>query len=220
MHHPLEEVAMSCFVALRRSLPGSLPILALLLALAAPASALVPEAVPGTAAHPGAKPVSGPVVPGVVRTGSPRTAASSGPQVGDWRQDTAAPRVAAPTDFRGIPFGAALKDVPGLTPVSEKIRDPQGRYKGVYFRRDEKLTYASADILSVTYTFREEKLYQVSIAVRGEANLFLIKDALISHYGPGRQVGSRYGWTWPDFSLVVSAESEDGVGGVVFTKER
>ena len=110
--------------------------------------------------------------------------------------------------------------MPGLTPVSSKVADPQGRYKDVYFRQDEQLTYASADILSVTYAFREGKLFQVSMAVRGEDNLFIIKDALISRYGPGRQVGARYGWTWPDFSLVVSAPAGDGVGGVIFTKER
>lgn len=150
--------------------------------------------------------------------GAGPAAQSGGP--GAWRQDKTAPRVAPPTDFRGIPFGAALEDVPGLIPVSEKIRDRKGRYKDVYFLKDEPLTYASADILSVAYTFREGKLYQVSMAVRGEANLFMIQDALIAHFGPGRQVGARYGWTWPDFSLVVAPESGDGVGGVIFTKER
>jgi len=122
-------------------------------------------------------------------------------------------QVKPPTSFRGFKWGTPLSDIPDLIPVQ------QSRFKNTYFRKDEKLTFGDADIVSVAYYFREDKLYSAGVAFTGRANHFLLKDALIRIYGPGRGVSTKYGWMWPDFSVVISYDDEAKSGGLRYTFE-
>ncbi len=119
----------------------------------------------------------------------------------------------APTEFRGIKFGESLESLKEMIPV------PGKGYKNTYYRKDEKLNFGQADIVSVAYYFHDDRLFRVGMAFSGEANYFLIKEKLIKDYGPGRQIGARYGWMWPDFSMEINYDTAQHQGGVYYTFE-
>jgi hypothetical protein len=121
--------------------------------------------------------------------------------------------VKPPTSFRGFDWGTPINDIPDLIPVS------QPGFKNTYFKKDEKTTFGDADIISVAYYFRKDKLYRVGVAFTGRANHFLIKDRLIRMYGLGRGVGPRYGWMWPDFSVEITYDDDAKSGGLYYTFE-
>lgn len=129
-----------------------------------------------------------------------------------------------PEAFRGLGFGISLdearRQVPELKPVSELMPAEDSRFEDVYFRPDEQLTFGAADILSVAYVFRDDRLTSVVLTLNGDRNVFLVKDLLIQDYGPGRQAGLHYGWTWPDFSVVLSGHPEGGLSSLTYTLER
>lgn len=104
----------------------------------------------------------------------------------------------APVEFRGLPWGTALDkaqaQLADLAPVTQPVP-----LKGTYSRAGELLKLGEADIRSVAYYFPKGRLSGVGIVFEGEANYFLIKEHLIRQFGPGRQMGDRYGWTWADF---------------------
>lgn len=116
-----------------------------------------------------------------------------------------------PRDFRGLAFGAPVAELPGLSPVPGQA--------DTFYRKDEDLTFGGARLVSVAYYVRKGLLTGVGMAVEGESNIFLVQDALIQAYGPGRQRGDQYGWVWPDFSLVLKRTSKNRAA-VYYTLER
>lgn len=116
-----------------------------------------------------------------------------------------------PSSFRGLAWKTTLADAPGLLAV-KGIKD-------TYFKPDERLRFGDAEIVSVGYYFRKDKLYRVGVAFRGRANHFLIKERLMRMYGRGRGVGSRYGWMWPDFSIEITFDDDSRNGGLFYTYE-
>lgn len=118
-----------------------------------------------------------------------------------------------PDSFRGFKWGTPLKDIPGLLAVSKP------GFTDTYFRKDERHTFGDADITSVAYYFRNDKLYRVGVAFSGRANHFLIKERLLSMYGPGRGVGQRYGWMWPEFSVELDYDDGEDGGALYYTYE-
>lgn len=111
----------------------------------------------------------------------------------------------APADFRGLAWGAELAQLSGLSPVTKPVA-----MRGTYFRADELLRLGQAEIRSVAYYFPKGTLTGVGIVFEGQANYFLIKDHLIDLYGPGRQMGDRYGWTWSDFFIDLRMRDTQG----------
>jgi hypothetical protein len=123
-----------------------------------------------------------------------------------------------PAEFRGLAFGSPLEECPGLSPV--EVPGPRaGQYHDVYFRPDEPLNMGEARLVSVAYYFNESRLHSVAVVIRGDADAFLVKDQLIAKYGPGRQVGGRYGWTWPGFSLVMERAPDRDLNVLTYTWE-
>ncbi len=118
-----------------------------------------------------------------------------------------------PTSFRGLSWGTPLADIPDLLAVS----DPG--FKNTFFRKDERLTFGDAEIVSVAYYFREDKLYRVGVAFSGRANQFLLKERLLRLYGRGRGVGQKYGWMWSDFSVEINYDDDAKGGGLFYTYE-
>ncbi len=118
-----------------------------------------------------------------------------------------------PTSFRGLAWGVSLEEAPGLLPVEGF------GYKDTYFRTDEPLMFGDAEIQSVAYYFRKGRFYRVGVAFAGRANHFLLKEQLIYSYGPGRGVGRRYGWMWPEFSIEINFDDESKTGALYYTFE-
>jgi len=119
----------------------------------------------------------------------------------------------APDGFRGIKWGTPLEKIPGLLAVKK------AGFTDTYFRKDERHNFGDADINSVAYYFRKDKMYRVGVSFSGRANHFLIKERLISMYGPGRGVGQRYGWMWPNFSVELDYDDDAGGGALYYTYE-
>lgn len=130
------------------------------------------------------------------------------------------PDAARPTDFRGARFGASLEEIGGLHPVADRMPGAGQRFKDVYYREGEPPTLGEAVIVSVAYYFRADKLRSVVLTMQGDVNAFLLKDALIAKYGPGRQLGPLYGWTWDDFSLSLSPVEGTDMRALTYTLER
>lgn len=118
-----------------------------------------------------------------------------------------------PTSFRGLEWGVALADVQDLLPVQK------AGFKDTYFRQNESMTLGKAELVSVAYYFRKDKLYRVGIAFEGRVNQFFLKDMLIQKYGPGRGIGFRYGWMWEDFSIDLSYDNDKNAGSLYYTFE-
>ena len=119
----------------------------------------------------------------------------------------------APTAFRGLAWGTPLSEIEGLTPVQD------AGFKDTYFRREEDLTLGKADLVSVAYYFKKDKLYRVGIAYSGRVNQFFLKDLLLQSYGEGRGIGFRYGWMWPDFSIELNFDNDKNTGSLYYTYE-
>ncbi len=117
----------------------------------------------------------------------------------------------APTDFRGLAFGAEVKDLPGLIPVPGQ--------RDTYQRKDESLDFGAGRLISVAYYADKGRLTGVGLAVAGEANIFLVQEQLIRAFGPGVQRGDQYGWVWRDFSVVLRRVNKDRAA-VYYTLER
>ncbi|HWR05154.1 MAG TPA: hypothetical protein VN419_14200 [Humidesulfovibrio sp.] len=121
----------------------------------------------------------------------------------------------APKGFRDLPWGASLdqaKAALGLVPVTSPKPLP-----GTFQRPDELLKLGQADVRTVAYYFPKGQFMGAGIMFEGEANFFLIKDHLIELYGPGRQVGDRYGWTWD--SVNIDLRLKNGLGELRYTYE-
>jgi hypothetical protein len=129
------------------------------------------------------------------------------------------PESPPPRDFRGAVFGAPLEDIAGLHPVTERLPGPASRYKGVYYREGEPETFGEAAVVSVAYYFRNDRLRSVVLTCRGDVNAFLVKDELIARFGPGRQVGPLYGWTWDSFSVSLGPLPDSDLHALTFTLE-
>lgn len=118
-----------------------------------------------------------------------------------------------PTSFRGLEWGAVLADVPDLMPVQD------AGFKNTYFKKEEVMTLGEAELVSVAYYFRKDKLYRVGIAFKGRVNQFYLKDMLLQKYGEGRGIGFRYGWMWPDFSIELNYDNDKNTGSLYYTYE-
>jgi hypothetical protein len=42
---------------------------------------------------------------------------------------------------------------------------------------------------------------------------------LMQTYGPGRGVGFRYGWMWPEFSIEINYDNDKNTGSLYYTYE-
>lgn len=118
-----------------------------------------------------------------------------------------------PKAFRGYEFGGEFSSMEGLSPVAES------GFKDTFFRQDEDLMFGEAKIKSVAYYFREGKLYRVGIAYEGRVNQFFLKDMLMQTYGPGRALGTRYGWMWANFSIDLTYSDDKKNGALYYTFE-
>ncbi|MCJ2165692.1 MULTISPECIES: hypothetical protein [unclassified Pseudodesulfovibrio] len=119
----------------------------------------------------------------------------------------------APTSFRGLTWGTPVSDITDLSPVQKP------GFEDTYFRRNEPMTLGKAEIVSVAYYFQKDKLFRVGVAFAGRVNQFFLKEMLMQTYGPGRGVGFRYGWMWPQFSIEINYDNDKNTGSLYYTYE-
>jgi len=118
-----------------------------------------------------------------------------------------------PSSFRGLDWGMTLEDAPDLFPVQK------AGFKNTYFRKDEKMRFGKAEIVSVAYYFRDDRFYRAGVAFKGRVNQFFLKEMLMEKYGPGRGIGFRYGWMWPNFSIELNYDNDKNSGSLYYTFE-
>jgi hypothetical protein len=192
-----------------RMFPAALAVCLVLLCLSSwlPAASSVAQAADPAGIN--ADPATVPDAPPIPAPKGPPPAGQDTPPAFMQRPATRAQRVRpdltfaqrpAPKEFRGVAWGLSLEEAraaqPTLTPVLKPVP-----LAGTYAKTDELLKLGEADLRSVAYYFPKGKLSGAGIVFEGEANYFLIKEHLIGLYGPGRQLGDRYGWTWSEFSI-------------------
>lgn len=118
-----------------------------------------------------------------------------------------------PKDFRGMVWGTDIHALPDLVPVQEN------GFPNTYFRRNEPLKMGQANLVSVAYYFKDDKLYRVGVAYEGGTNHFFLKEQLMKRFGAGRQIGARQGWVWPNFSVEIAYDSSSDRGAIFYTWE-
>lgn len=125
------------------------------------------------------------------------------------RPDFTFARRAAPEQFRGLAWGTGVEQARATLADLAPVQTPVP-LRDTFARPGELLKLGEADLRSVAYYFPKGKLMGVGIVFEGEANYFLIKEHLLAQYGPGRQLGDRYGWTWPTFSIELRMRGQLG----------
>jgi hypothetical protein len=121
----------------------------------------------------------------------------------------AAPLFAAKApEFRGIPFGAALADVPGLTAVSEA--GPV-----TFYRRDaEKPVFGDDCETTVRYAFSRGKLFAVRLTLAACQGLGQIVQAYEAKYGLPAREGApgavRLVWRQPVLTVSLFHNAREG----------
>ncbi len=183
------------------------------LTLADPARALAAESAPSDQATPSVP--SAPPIP--TPTGTPPAGMDTPPpfvqrpvrRSAPSRPDFTFARRAAPEQFRGLAWGTGLEQARATLADLAPVQTPVP-LRDTFARPGELLKLGEADLRSVAYYFPKGKLMGVGIVFEGEANYFLIKEHLLALYGPGRQLGDRYGWTWPAFSIELRMRGQLG----------
>jgi len=97
-----------------------------------------------------------------------------------------------PDNFRGITWGADIKDVPDM------VLKTDAENRKYYVRKDDKLKIGSAELDSLYYVFTNEKFSSVLIEFRSLSNAKALKEALFEQHGPGyrtKTVTEIYVWT-------------------------
>ena len=97
--------------------------------------------------------------------------------------------------FRDLRWGQKASNVEGL----QKI-DSQPDLDGIieYFRPDDILKIADAELKSIVYSFWYEKLYTVTIWTEGRHNYFALREEVFRQFGKGRKSEKhheRYIWS-------------------------
>ena len=98
-----------------------------------------------------------------------------------------------PDGFRGIPWGASLASVKGLTFVLKDDEDVK-----YYTRKADQLTVGAAKVKSIAYGFWKGKFYSATFKFKGSHNWKIIIGTLLSKFsGDELPAGSQYIWRGP-----------------------
>lgn len=98
-------------------------------------------------------------------------------------------KVAEASGFRGLAWGAEFSTVKDT--MRFKADDP--RYGGmkIYTRIGDELKIGGAELVSIEYSFWQDKLEGVKIYFKGHTNYEAVRDTTIEKFGPGDRV-NRY----------------------------
>ena len=90
-----------------------------------------------------------------------------------------------PDNFRGITWGADIKDVPDM------VLKTDAENRKYYVRKDDKKKIGSAELDSLYYVFTNEKFSSVLIEFHSLSNAKALKKTLFDQHGPGSRHLSR-----------------------------
>lgn len=127
-----------------------------------------------------------------------------------------------PDGFRGIKWGANVKDIPAMAFVSEERDIEDISYVKTYKRKNDELYVDSVNVKSIRYDFvlinREYRFGAVFISFEGESNFKKIKEMLGYKHGKGNQLYNdlkECHWSWPSAHIFLSKVSKDGDEGTL-----
>ena len=121
--------------------------------------------------------------------------------------------------FRDLRWGQKAPSVEGL----QKI-DTQPDMDGIieYFRPDDVLKIAEADLISIVYSFWYEKLYTVTIWAEGRDNYFALREEVFRQFGKGQKSDDhheRYIWSEEKTDRMLEY-IEDGEFGLLWLRSK
>jgi hypothetical protein len=112
--------------------------------------------------------------------------------------------------FRGIPWGADKKDVPGL------IAGPQTQNIEAC-TRDENKKVGDIDVQTIYYMFYRGKFGAARILVQGASNSSILRETLSQKYGPGEKPTpalEKFIWDLKDLKIIFQYREEDKTGSI------
>lgn len=126
-----------------------------------------------------------------------------------------------PDGFRGIKWGANVKDIPTMVFVSEERDIEDIPYVKTYKRKNDELYVDGVCVKGIRYDFvlinREYKFGAVFISFEGESNFKKIKEMLDSKHGKGNQFYNNleeyYWWSWSNTHINLRKVSKNGDEG-------
>ncbi|MDR3280844.1 MAG: hypothetical protein LBT23_10060 [Synergistaceae bacterium] len=113
---------------------------------------------------------------------------------------------AEPADFRGIKWQQALIGLPDMV---EQYREEDGS-RITCRRKNEDLTFGSAELDNIEYIFVDGKLSMVAVVAKGDKNKAALLDS--AHEMFGRETllnGDDYMWRFTDVAIMFSPEPDD-----------
>lgn len=121
----------------------------------------------------------------------------------------------APEDFRGLRWGSALADAPGMAALDDAVPI---RY---YQRGNDPLTLGNANLKKLFYGYYQDQFYSVLIVFEGRANFEKTRDYLLATYGPSsRSTGTSQQWGATDAFFIHLKYSDAARQGYAFYVNR
>lgn len=119
-----------------------------------------------------------------------------------------------PKDFRGIPWGTNIKDIPEMT-FSSAFKG--GEY---YVRKNDLLKMRDANIEEITYGFYNGKLQHIFMRFKGYDNYNILKRVLFDNFGSVRrrlEGYEDYDWNGEYVEITFSYTKSDDRGYIIFS---
>lgn len=118
-----------------------------------------------------------------------------------------------PDGFRGVMWGANLKDLPDM--VADGVVGDEKWFK----KNGDKLQVGEAELTDIVYGFYKDKFYTVIMGFDTFHNFKKVKEALFQKYGAGRQPNrylERYLWMGENCTISLDFNSMNKKGMIYY----
>lgn len=98
-----------------------------------------------------------------------------------------------PEGFRGIKWGTDIST----------LKDMEVKEQDWYVRTGDKLKIGEAELISIAYRFHKGKFEAVTIKIKGQDNVSLIRDICFEIYGLVEQMNNTFNYMWKGNNAVI-----------------